>query len=76
MEEDKLDQDPNKKKLGDKIFGAHNNPTKDFEFDETFDVDQDHRFLETCYDEEEYIHRKKLKGYLKLLQNIHLSAYR
>lgn len=61
MEEDKLDQDLNKKKLGDKIFGAHNNPTKDAEYDETFDVDQDHKFLETYYDEEEYIHRKKLE---------------
>lgn len=61
MEEEKLDQDLNKKKLGDKIFGAHNNPTIDIEYDETFDVDQGHKFLETYYDEEEYIHRKKLE---------------
>jgi hypothetical protein len=61
MEEEKLDQDPNKKKLGDKIFGAHNNPTKDVEYDETFDIDQDHKFVETYYDEEEYMHRKKLE---------------
>lgn len=60
MEEDKIEQDP-KKKLGDKIFGAHNNPTKDSEYDDTFDIDQDHKFLETHYDEEEYLHRKKLE---------------
>lgn len=61
MEEEKLEQDPNKKKLGDKIFGAHNNPTKDTDFDETFEIDQNHKFVETYYDEEEYIYRKKLE---------------
>jgi hypothetical protein len=60
MEEEKFEQD-SKKKLGDKIFGAHNNPTKDTDFDETFDIDQGHKFVETYYDEEEYIYRKKLE---------------
>ena len=55
------DTDPNKKKLGDKIFGAHNNPIKDFDYSDNFEVDQNHKFVETCYDEQEYLHKKKLE---------------
>ena len=40
MEQENLEQDQNKKKLGDKIFGAHNNPTKESDFDENFEIDQ------------------------------------
>lgn len=49
------------KKLGDKIFGAHNNPGKDTDFNENFDVDQGHHILNETYDEQEYLHRKKLE---------------
>ena len=68
LEEEKVDPinetegtDPDKKKLGDKIFGAHNNPTKDVDYNDNFDVDQNHRFVETYYDEQEYLHKKKLE---------------
>jgi len=68
MEEEKVDPindtegtDPDKKKLGDKIFGAHNNPTKDVDYSDNFDVDQNHKFVETYYDEQEYLHKKKLE---------------
>jgi hypothetical protein len=47
--------------LGDKIFGAHNNPTNENEYGENFELDYQHKFLENSYDEEEYIHRKKLE---------------
>jgi hypothetical protein len=47
--------------LGDKIFGAHNNPTNENEYSENFELDYQHKFLESSYDEEEYIHRKKLE---------------
>jgi hypothetical protein len=50
-----------KKQLGDKIFGAHNNPTKDNDYNDSFDVDQSHNILSETYDEEEYLHRKKLE---------------
>jgi len=50
-----------KKQLGDKIFGAHNNPTKDNEYNDSFDIDQGHTILSESYDEEEYLHRKKLE---------------
>ncbi len=56
------EKDPNKeKKLGDKIFGAHNNPTKDYDYSDNFDIDQGHLILEEQYDEEDYLHRKKLE---------------
>jgi hypothetical protein len=47
--------------LGDKIFGAHNNPTDENSYRENFELDHQHKFLESSYDEEEYIHRKKLE---------------
>jgi len=46
------------KKLGDKIFGAHNNPTKDYDYSDNFDIDQGHLILEEQYDEEDYLHKK------------------
>lgn len=50
-----------KNHLGDKIFGAHNNSSNSNDYRESFDVDSDHRILEDSYDEEEYLHRKKLE---------------
>jgi hypothetical protein len=54
-------QETPKKQLGDKIFGAHNNYTKENDYNDSFDVDQSHIILSESYDEEEYIHRKKLE---------------
>ena len=52
----------NKKvQLGDKIFGAHNNSAQSGEHKESFDMDSSHKLLEDSYDEEEYLHRKKLE---------------
>ena len=56
-----LESDPKKVQLGDKIFGAHNNSEATNEFKESFDMDQGHKMLEDSYDEEEYLHRKKLE---------------
>jgi hypothetical protein len=53
--------EPVKKQLGDKIFGAHNNPTKETEYNDSFDIDQGHSILSETYDEEDYLHRKKLE---------------
>ena len=50
-----------KAQLGDKIFGAHNNSENTNEFRESFDMDQGHKMLEDSYDEEDYLHRKKLE---------------
>lgn len=50
-----------KKQLGDKIFGAHNNPTKDNDYNDSFDIDQTHNILSETYDEEDYLHKKKLE---------------
>ena len=53
---------PQKKpQLGDKIFGAHNNSSVAGDYKESFDMDSGHRLLEDSYDEEEYLHRKKLE---------------
>jgi hypothetical protein len=56
------DSQPDIKKvqLGDKIFGAHNNSTQTGER-ESFEMDSEHKLLEDSYDEEEYLHRKKLE---------------
>lgn len=54
------EQEP-KKQLGDKIFGAHNNPTQENPYGENFDLDMGHRMMEDSYDEEEYLHQKKLE---------------
>ena len=53
------------KKLGDKIFGAHNNPLKDSEYNDSFDIDQSHKILSESYDEEEYLYRKRLEELFK-----------
>ena len=53
--------DPKKVQLGDKIFGAHNNSSASNDFRESFEMDSGHRLLEDSYDEEEYLHRKKLE---------------
>jgi len=58
MEQEKNE---NKKPLGDKILGAHNNPTKDHEYGENFGVDTSSYLIEGNYDEEEYLHRKRLE---------------
>jgi len=52
---------PSKNTLGDKIFGAHINPTKDSVYLENFDLDKDNKLLEDSFDEEEYLHNKKLE---------------
>jgi hypothetical protein len=52
---------PKRPQLGDKIFGAHNNPSAETDYRENFDLDTQHRFLEDSFDEEEYLHRKKLE---------------
>jgi hypothetical protein len=56
-----LPLDNKKVQLGDKIFGAHNNATQAGEHRESFDMDSGHKLLEDSYDEEEYLHRKKLE---------------
>lgn len=55
------DNQPEKKQLGDKIFGAHNNPTNDNSYQESYEINISHSMLEGSYDEEEYLHRKKLE---------------
>ena len=60
-ENDDSPDQPKKMNLGDKIFGAHNNPSNSSEFKESFNMDSEHRLLEDSYDEEEYLHRKKLE---------------
>jgi hypothetical protein len=54
-------EEKNNKKLGDKIFGAHNNPTKDSDYTDNFDVDFGHVIIEDRYDEEDYLYRKRLE---------------
>ena len=56
-----LPLDNKKVQLGDKIFGAHNNSSQSGEHRESFDMDSGHKLLEDSYDEEEYLHRKKLE---------------
>jgi hypothetical protein len=50
-----------KKQLGDKIFGAHNNPTKDADYGDTFAIDKDSLLMGESYDEEDYLHKKRLE---------------
>jgi len=61
MSKKKEDNEKGKKQLGDKIFGAHNNPTQESNYGDTFELDMKHRMVEDSYDEEEYLHRKKLE---------------
>lgn len=62
-DEQEFNENPDipKKQLGDKIFGAHNNPTKENDYNDSFDIDQSHRILSESYDEEDYVYRKKLE---------------
>lgn len=53
--------DPSKKHLGDKILGAHNNPTVEHDYNESFNVDTTSSWLDDSHNEEEYLHRKKLE---------------
>lgn len=59
--QDDNSQEVKKPQLGDKIFGAHNNPTNENDYRENFDLDTQHKFLEDTFDEEEYLYRKKLE---------------
>lgn len=56
-----MKKDNTDKKLGDKILGAHNNPTKDNLYGDSFNVSTDNFILQDNYDEEEYLHKKKLE---------------
>jgi hypothetical protein len=58
---DNNDGSPEKKVLGDKIFGAHNNPTKESTYNESFEVDYSNPVIDDYFDEEEYLYRKKLE---------------
>ena len=60
-EEDQEIQEAKKKPLGDKIFGAHNNSASAGDYRESFEMDSGHKLMEDSYDEEEYLHRKKLE---------------
>jgi hypothetical protein len=60
-EEDPQEAEAKKIQLGDKIFGAHNNSNSTNEYKESFELDTGNRILEDSYDEEEYLHRKKLE---------------
>jgi hypothetical protein len=57
MSEKKVEQ----KKLGDKIFGAHNNPSKEQDYSENFEIDQNNKLVEEHYDEQEYLRKKRLE---------------
>jgi hypothetical protein len=59
--EDPQEAEAKKIQLGDKIFGAHNNSNSTNEYKESFELDTGNRILEDSYDEEEYLHRKKLE---------------
>lgn len=61
MEENNGETLEPKKKLGDKIFGAHNNPVKDPEYNDSFEIDYSNKIVEEFYDEQEYLHKKKLE---------------
>lgn len=57
MSEKKVEQ----KKLGDKIFGAHNNPSREQDYTENFEIDQNNKLVEEHYDEQEYLRKKRLE---------------
>ena len=60
-DEESPEVEEKKIQLGDKIFGAHNNSNSTNEYKESFELDTANRILEDSYDEEEYLHRKKLE---------------
>jgi len=47
--------------LGDKILGAHNNPSKDYEHIDSYDIDSENSFLDQYYDEEDHNHKIRLE---------------
>jgi hypothetical protein len=57
---EKKEEEKSQKVLGDKILGAHNNPTKDYEHIDSYEVDSNNIFTDQYYDEEEHNHRIKL----------------
>lgn len=61
MSEEESTDITQQKTLGDKILGAHNNPTKDYEFIDNYDVDSDSSFLDQYYDEEDHNHKIRLE---------------
>jgi hypothetical protein len=58
---EKEEEEKSQKVLGDKILGAHNNPTKDYEHIDSYEVDSNNIFTDQYYDEEEHNHRIKLE---------------
>ena len=56
-----MEEKKDNKILGDKIFGAHNNPASDPEYSDNFEVDYENKIVGESYDEQEYIYRKKLE---------------
>ena len=61
MQEKNDKKEDKKVVLGDKIFGAHNNPTKENEYSENFEVDDRNRIIKESYDEQDYLYKKKLE---------------
>ena len=61
MSEEKIEETQPQKVLGDKILGAHNNPTKDYEYVDSYEVDSDNSYLDQYYDEEDHNHKIRLE---------------
>lgn len=61
MVERETEENKPQKVLGDKILGAHNNPTKDYEHIDSYEVDSDNFFTDQYYDEEDHNHKMKLE---------------
>ena len=61
MSEEKIEAPQPQKVLGDKILGAHNNPTKDYEYVDSYEVDSDNSYLDQYYDEEDHNHKIRLE---------------
>lgn len=57
-----IEKNENKKTvLGDKILGAHNNPYNEKNYDENFNIDETSSLFDASYNEEAYLHNKKLE---------------
>jgi hypothetical protein len=61
MKKENQEENSPQRTLGDKILGAHNNPTKDYEYVDNYEVDSENSFLDQYYDEEEHNHKIKLE---------------
>jgi hypothetical protein len=61
MIEENSEENYSSRILGDKILGAHNNPTKDYEFIDSYEIDSENSFLDQYYDEEDHNHKIKLE---------------